>query len=365
MIKPARLLFCLLLAAVFPAVPARACFWIQGTTIEGRLVAVDGLNGWQIPQPFGNSGSRAKYAGDAQVLRELRNMKLEEFAERFAGNTVRPIKYSIDAAELKTLRKMNPADQAELLSAKEAEHTDIGTPGLEWPEGLDAASLPLLHGKAEESLAQISALNKARAGNYYILANLAVAQELSGKDQEALLSLESALKIRPDAHSGTEWMHAAVLRAKIALVGDPGWLNTHTISGIPLDDLPSKFTLKDGDRPLGLDEIHSAMLAHAMARTLFVKPVDLVTGTLLKELARVEARLWMVERGLPVLELAKEYGATGTDSLKTDWERSARKGVTKRFMLSPVFYFGGISLFCAVLVLFIVRRNFRKRSIAV
>lgn len=164
------------------------------------------------------------------------------------------------------------------------------------------------------------ALIATHPDNYYLCANLAVAAELQGRDAEALDWLERAFRIRPDAHSGTEWMHGAFLKAKLAIAADPSWLLTHTVSGIPISgDIPGEFSLKSGGMILDLEKIHKSILAHSIPRLLFVKDADPLIGAMLTELARVEARLVSVEAGLDMLKFAVERGASGTEALQKQW----------------------------------------------
>lgn len=274
----------------------QACVWVDGTTIEGLITRKEGAEFITLSAPFDEyalttSSMPKTSAGYADALKTTRHLKPADFYRQFARAPV---------GSQRTETSRDP----------------------DWPMELDVAAKPLFLGRPEEARQALEAMNASRPGNYYILANLAVAEELCGHDLEALEKLETALRLKPDAHSGTEWMHAAVLRAKIALARDPAWLETHTISGIPADRLPAGFVLQDGTRTLSLKEIHHAMLAHALARTLFVKPPDPVTAALLKELARVQARWWMVEGGLAVLDLADEYGARDTAALRTTWKRA-------------------------------------------
>lgn len=271
----------------------QACIWIDGTTIEGLITRKDGAEFSGLSAPFGeyamaSVGMPKTSTGYAEALRATRHLKPVDFYDSYASAPV---------GRAGTAISQDP----------------------DWPAELDAAARPLFLGQPEEARQALETMNAARPGNYYILANLAVAEELCGRDRPALEKLEAALRLKPDAHSGTEWMHAAVLRAKIALAADPAWLETHTISGIPPDRLPAGFVIRNGAQTLGLKEIHDALLSHALARTLFVKPPDPVTAALLKELARVQARWWMVEGGLAVLDLADEYGARGTPALRAAW----------------------------------------------
>lgn len=41
--------------------------------------------------------------------------------------------------------------------------------------------------------------------------------------------IRKGLKLNPDSHDGSEWIHVKILEAKIALEKDPNYLNTHSV----------------------------------------------------------------------------------------------------------------------------------------
>jgi tetratricopeptide (TPR) repeat protein len=209
---------------------------------------------------------------------------------------------------------------AALPPEKVLEGDSEGTVPEDWPPKLSDAVKPIFTGDYKKAAEMLAALNAKRPDNYYICANLAVTSELSGNDAAALKWVEKAMRIKPDAHYKTEWMHAAVLRAKLALAKDPTWLDTHTISGIPLGDVPADFVLTQGKRRITLKEIQGALYAHVIPRLLLVKGQDRIVAAMLTELARIEARTISVESGTAMLALAAEHGATNTELIIKGWQ---------------------------------------------
>lgn len=276
-------------------VPVRAGVWIRGTTMEGLITEKESRGFSALPAPFGGFPALTEFkpstaAGYAGLLKAMTGR--------------RPADFFGDAVN-------RPAGGGAALA---------GPSHSGWPEGLNRAVEPLFHGRPEEARLALEILNAGQPDNYFILSSLAVAEEFCGRDRQALEKVETALRLNPNAQSGgAEWMHAAVLRAKNALAADPAWLEQHTISGIPRDHLPAGFVIQDGPRTLSLEEVHEGLMAHAAVRMLLVKPTDRVTAALLKELARVQARWWMAEGGLAVLDVADEYGARDTAPLRSAW----------------------------------------------
>jgi hypothetical protein len=198
----------------------------------------------------------------------------------------------------------------------------------DWPPTLSEAVKPIFTGDYKKAAEMLAALNAKYPNNYYICANLGVTSELNGNDAEALQWVEKAMKIKPDAHYETEWMHAAVLRAKLALAKDPAWLEKQTISGIPLGDVPAGFFLTEGTRRIELKEIHKALYAHVMPRLLLVKGKDRIVAAMLTELAKIEARTISVESGKAMLTLAAEHGAANTELILKTWPADPPKNQT-------------------------------------
>jgi tetratricopeptide (TPR) repeat protein len=263
---------------------AGACIWYDGTTLEGNFTRTEPARKLSTgallkEEPAYIPGNRFRFS--AEQLRAAIAFKPEEFLSFYT-------------------------------------YTDKLPPG--WPEGMDEAVRLIFAGKAAEAVTRLTELDRATPDNYWICANLGAACELSGDLPAALRWVEKALTINPGAHEGTEWMHAAVIRARLALEKDPAWLETHTVSGIPIEgDVPRDFDLTERGRHYTLNDIHRALMAHTFTRLIFVKPKDAVAAALLTELARVEARLIAMENGIALLGLAKEYGA-GTADLSSRWE---------------------------------------------
>ncbi len=273
----------------------RGCIWYDGSTLEGNLIQVLSL---QLTPSYGIDLS-------------------DSFGKRIRDIT----------EYLRKIRAMPPSIIFELSKVQTKAQTD-------WPPELNEAVAPIFDLKFAEALSRLQVLDQRIPDNYYICANLGAALELSGQDAAALDQVEKALRLKSDAHYGTEWMHAAVLRAKLALAKDPKWLEHHTISGIPLTgNVPQDFTAPDGNKTLDLQALRDALVAHLVPRLLFIKGKDPIIAAMLMELARTETRLRTIEDGMAILDLADEYGAQGTAEQRIAWE-AAKPGPLTRFFKS-------------------------------
>jgi hypothetical protein len=309
--KFSRWLVCMAALVLFALrLPAGACLWYKGTTLEGGFTTTRG---------------RLEENAAGALLG-----KTESYLHRPAegGNYY--------AGMLSSAAGLMPGDFFQVyLRSPVNKHPD-------WPEGMDAAVQKMFEGDAAGARTALEALVQQSPENYYLCANLGVACELAGDLPAAMAWLEKSLAINPGAHGGTEWMHAAVIRARMALEKDAAWLDTHTISGIPRGVVPKGFTLRDGSRTLSLKDIHQSLVAHTLARLVFVKPKDAVAASLLTELAEVEARLFSIESGSAMLKLAERYGAANGAAVRAEWAARG-PGPLKRWleaqgMQSLIFY---------------------------
>lgn len=84
-------------------------------------------------------------------------------------------------------------------------------------------------GKVKEALVLFEALAEAYPNEYSIIANLGTTYELSGNTEKALEYIQKGLKLNPDSHGGSEWIHVKLLQAKIALAKNPDYFKKHTV----------------------------------------------------------------------------------------------------------------------------------------
>ncbi|MNJ91774.1 Tetratricopeptide repeat protein [compost metagenome] len=84
-------------------------------------------------------------------------------------------------------------------------------------------------GKVKEALVLFEALAKAYPNEYSIIANLGTTYELSGNNEKALEYIRKGLKLNPNSHAGSEWIHVKLLLAKIELAKNPDYLTKNTI----------------------------------------------------------------------------------------------------------------------------------------
>lgn len=94
---------------------------------------------------------------------------------------------------------------------------------------IDYAVALIRLGRTAEAIAELEAIEAAQPGKYETAANLGTAYELAGKLEDAIVWIERGIERNPQSHEGTEWLHVAILKAKLKLRDDPAWLRQHSV----------------------------------------------------------------------------------------------------------------------------------------
>jgi tetratricopeptide (TPR) repeat protein len=133
-------------------------------------------------------------------------------------------------------------------------------------------AVALIHlGRYPDAIKVLHALEAERPGVYTTASNLGTAYELVGNLEEALKWIGRGIERNASSHQGSEWLHVAILRAKINLRSDQAWLKQHTVIE------------PGGER--SADEIVRAIEYQLNERLHFVKPSDAVVCDLFYQAA--------------------------------------------------------------------------------
>jgi hypothetical protein len=135
-------------------------------------------------------------------------------------------------------------------------------------------AVALVHlGRVRPAIDVLLTLEKQRPGAYTTAANLGTACELSGELEAAVTWIGRGIERNPQSHQGTEWLHLAILRAKINLQTDATWLSQHTVL--------------EGNENRPAAEVARAIEYQLHERLHFVKPTDAVVCDLFYQAARL------------------------------------------------------------------------------
>jgi hypothetical protein len=144
-------------------------------------------------------------------------------------------------------------------------------------------------GAAAESVKLLEEIEAEKPGLYRTASNLGTALELAGDDRKALEWIRRGIELDAEAHGGTEWLHARILEAKLALAGDPQWLETHAILGTREGGEVHLSATGNRGEPLSMDQVKTALIYQLHERLQFVPPPDAIVADLLLTLAQLVA----------------------------------------------------------------------------
>jgi tetratricopeptide (TPR) repeat protein len=180
-------------------------------------------------------------------------------------------------------------------------------------------AVALVHlGRLPEAVAILTQIARDHPGEYVVAANLGTAYELAGNDAEALRWIRRGIALNSKAHEGSEWLHARILEAKLALRDDPHWLETHGILGIDFGNgvIPkraSSFPPDNIGKPTTIEDVREALLYQLHERYAFVKTPEPIVGSLLFEWANLAMRDEVLEAAAPLYREALRFGTPHRD----------------------------------------------------
>jgi hypothetical protein len=142
----------------------------------------------------------------------------------------------------------------------------------------------LLTGKLDDAIKLLEETDKKYPGSAKVAANLGTALELKGNDEEALEWIREGVTRDADEHQGSEWLHARILAAKIALRKDPAWLAKNRVVDLEFGTgdvpvAPEILPIEKG-RVKGADQLVRQIEYQLAERIRFVRPPDPVVGDL-------------------------------------------------------------------------------------
>lgn len=189
--------------------------------------------------------------------------------------------------------------------------------------------LLIMQGKYVDAARLFTRMERIFPERYQTAANLGTTMELMGRDRLALRWIRIGIRRNAASHAGTEWLHARILEAKIALAADPGYLDGRSVAGIVFDPvlvppLPKAYPPGNTGQPVKPHELEEALGYQLSERLRFVKPKDPVVANLLVDWATLHLVGGSIENVAPLYRLADRYGATPT-VLRTAREREARR----------------------------------------
>jgi tetratricopeptide (TPR) repeat protein len=146
----------------------------------------------------------------------------------------------------------------------------------------DYGAYLLMVGRFSDGLKIFRALSSKYNNVYEISANTAVAYELNGNIDSALLWEKHSLALSPGGHSYSEWIHLKILEAKKNLRTDPDWCLKNNVTGI-VDSIKLNYRPAFHEDGKGM-WILNHFIAQLSERLPFTYNEDKALGKLLLEL---------------------------------------------------------------------------------
>jgi tetratricopeptide (TPR) repeat protein len=168
----------------------------------------------------------------------------------------------------------------------------------------DYAVMLTYNGRFREANTIFLKIEKKTPNHYETAANLGTTYELLGQIDSAIYWLNKAIKIKPDSHKGSEWIHLKILEAKIAANGDEQklWHTDILMLGLGENEIPENRENKN------LAQIREQIYTQLCERMSFIQPKDPVIGRLLFDLGNISAITQDVKAALQIYDEAKRYG---------------------------------------------------------
>lgn len=209
---------------------------------------------------------------------------------------------------LMMMHKGDPQERAETI--RKLEMTGKEHPSVE--NRNDLAVAYIIDGRYPEAAGILRSIEKEHPGLPRTASNLGTALELSGEYPEAIRWIREGIARNPGDHEGTEWLHAKILEAKMAIARDPKWLDTHNVLGVDfgMDDRPHTPVTLPADhlgKAIPLEEVEKAMNYQLAERLKFVTSPDLVVASLYRSRADIAYLLGSLDAP-DYYEAAKFFG---------------------------------------------------------
>lgn len=173
----------------------------------------------------------------------------------------------------------------------------------------------LVHqGRYPAAIRLFLAIERLHPGRHETAANLGTAVELMGRDTLALRWIREGIRRDAREHEGTDWLHARILEAKMALARDPHALDGRSVAGVTFVDtllppLPTSYPAGNDGRPVKPYELERAFSYQLRERLPFVPPKDAVVANLLMDWATLHLSGGSIEDAQAFYRLALRYGA--------------------------------------------------------
>jgi tetratricopeptide (TPR) repeat protein len=184
-------------------------------------------------------------------------------------------------------------------------------------ENLNDYAVALCHtGNPAKAIELLQRIEIERLNLYPTATNLGTACELAGRNEDALHWIEEGIRRNPKSHLGSEWIHVAILKAKLEIAKEPGWLKSHDVLGLDFGSgvvpvRPAVLPEGNNGRTLSLPEIRDGLQHQLHERIQFIPKPDAMVGQLIFDFGNLVYLTNPPESArttaFPLFRLATEY----------------------------------------------------------
>ncbi|WP_291722525.1 tetratricopeptide repeat protein [Bernardetia sp.] len=157
-------------------------------------------------------------------------------------------------------------------------------------------------GKTDIAVDILQVLHYHYPNDYKIVANLGTAYELNSELDSALKYIKKGIKLNPNSHGGSEWIHVKILEAKQKITQNPSYLSQNSILALSETQKNDK-------------EVYTQINIQLRERFPFSSPPNDVMAHLLIELAECSENVESVEYANALYKMVKNYYKYDSDYL--------------------------------------------------
>ncbi len=211
------------------------------------------------------------------------------------------------------IKKLSPDDYLKKIQSKERELDAYSeTKKKNWNYCNEMAILKIYKGEYQLAKKLLFQASKLDTFNYSICSNLGVVYELTGNLDSAYYYTKKAVKINPQSHNNSEWIHLKILEATKRMQTNPEWIYNYSVLGFKIakTDLPLKKYNIDKDTLKEYYQLQNLIFQieyQLRERMVFVKPENKVVANLLFTLGELYITEIDCEKAEEVYKLAMEY----------------------------------------------------------
>jgi len=159
----------------------------------------------------------------------------------------------------------------------------------------DIATNLMKIGQIDSALHILQRLVYQNPNEYNLIANLGTAYELTGNIDSAFFYISKGISLNSKSHFNSEWIHKAILEAKLNIKQHKNWLNSHSI--LDLNDLLSKVK-NDDIRGRKTEKVNQQIIYQIRTRAPFTPAPNLVLANILTTLGDFNTEIGTYENAI-------------------------------------------------------------------